>query len=160
MHERPQPDHRGCLVPTYYKQCNVYTFYSLVTIQTAAAALSSLATLSLSSSPPPAGPAQLSTSFAAASDALRPNSTEVTSSIDLSVKQEDVDRQVSHDSSGAGKGELSVGGITIKNGTGKKRGTIFQCESCSKVCMVLYCVVRMLNSVLDVPSSFLPNQAP
>ncbi|CAL1711059.1 unnamed protein product [Somion occarium] len=115
---------------------------SLVTIQTAAAALSSLATLSLSSSPPPAGPAQLSTSFAAASDALRPNSTEVTSSVDLSVKQEDVDRQVSHDSSGAGKGELSVGGIIIKNGTGKKRGTIFQCESCSKMYRHPSCLIK------------------
>jgi hypothetical protein len=31
----------------------------------------------------------------------------------------------------ASTGELSGGGITIKNG--KKRGTIFKCESCSKV---------------------------
>lgn len=46
------------------------------------------------------------------------------------VKQETNDN---HETS-ASKGELSVGGITIKNGTGKKRGTIFKCESCSKVC--------------------------
>ncbi|KAK7691457.1 hypothetical protein QCA50_004856 [Cerrena zonata] len=111
---------------------------SPATIQSAAAALSSLATLSLSSSPPPSS-VQLSTSFTAASEMMKSHSAEAVSSQDeTSVKQETVD---THDTP-VGKGELSVGGITIKNGTGKKRGTIFKCESCSKVYRHPSCLIK------------------
>ena len=112
--------------------------FSPATIQSAAAALSSLAALSLSGSPPPPS-LQPSTSFTAASDMIRSHSAEgVSGQNETSVKQEDTQ------DTPVGKGELSVGGITIKNGTGKKRGTIFKCESCSKVCVSL--------SLCDVPS--------
>ena len=70
---------------------------------------------------------------------IRSHSAEgVSGQNETSVKQEDTQ------DTPVGKGELSVGGITIKNGTGKKRGTIFKCESCSKVCVSL--------SLCDVPS--------
>ncbi|KAI0075614.1 hypothetical protein K474DRAFT_1685243 [Panus rudis PR-1116 ss-1] len=114
---------------------------SPATIQSAAAALSSLATLSLSGSPPPAGTAaapQLSTSFSAASSADAKGTIAANSPLtESNIKQEDADHQASqngnHTTAPAGKGEVSVGGISIKNtGTGKKRGTIFKCESCSK----------------------------
>ncbi len=48
-----------------------------------------------------------------------------------SVKQEEEDFATSV--SATARGELAAGGISIKLGNGKKRGTIFTCESCSKV---------------------------
>jgi hypothetical protein len=90
------------------------------------AALNALATLSLAGSPPPQAPPQTSTSFASAVGTIRFNPSEAPE--DNAVKQED------HDGPSSAPNELSVGGVTIKNGSGKKRGTTYQCESCSKVC--------------------------
>jgi len=61
-----------------------------------------------------------------------------------SVKQEDEEAQGTQDGTGAvqAPSEISAGGITIKNGTGKKRGTIFKCESCSKVYRHPSCLIK------------------
>ena len=99
---------------------------SAASIQTAAAALNSLATLSLAGSPPPQAVPQTSTSFTSAVGHF----ATVGEREDSAIKHEEDDNQVT---STAPKAELSAAGITIKNGNGKKRGTIYKCESCSKV---------------------------
>ncbi|KAL4247453.1 hypothetical protein ABKN59_008629 [Abortiporus biennis] len=108
---------------------------SAVSIQTAAAALSSLATLSLSNSPPPQAIPQTSSSFTSANGFFRFATSDLSNVTagDL-VKQEDEEGSTTH--------EVSVGGgISIK-GTGKKRGTIFKCESCSKVYRHPSCLIK------------------
>lgn len=51
-----------------------------------------------------------------------------------SVKEEDEDKDNASNPNPSTNGEVSVGGgISIRSATGKKRGTIFKCESCSKV---------------------------
>ena len=50
------------------------------------------------------------------------------------IKQEEEEQSPTVTLPQANVGEVSVGGITIKNG--KKRGNIFKCESCSKVCSI------------------------
>ena len=96
----------------------ITTFHRPVTISTAAAALTSLAKLSLSGTPPP----QASTTLVSAAGEI-----ESTSSRD--VKREEADLG---------------GGITVSagKGTGKKRGTIFKCESCSKVYRHPSCLIK------------------
>lgn len=99
--------------------------YSAASLTSGTAALNALATLSLAGSPPPQAPAQTSTSFASAVGTIRFDPS--ASPDEQQVKQEE------HDTPGTAANELSVGGITIKSGNGKKRGTTYQCESCSKV---------------------------
>lgn len=100
-----------------------------LTLQTASAALSQLATLSLAGSPPPQAVPQTSTSFASAIGVMHFDSS--AGQVEQAIKQEEEEQvaEVPQPPSG----ELSGGGISIKNG--KKRGTIFTCESCSKVCI-------------------------
>ena len=99
-----------------------------VMLQSAAAALSSLATLSLSGSPPQGVP-QTGTSFASASGQLASSST----SRMLKVEAKDDDIVLDDPPVAAPvKAEINGAGISVTK-TGKKRGTIFKCESCSKV---------------------------
>ena len=57
-----------------------------------------------------------------------------------SVKEEDEDKDNASNPNPSTNGEVSVGGgISIRSATGKKRGTIFKCESCSKVSLSLRC---------------------
>lgn len=97
------------------------------TLQSASAALTALATLSLGSPPPQAAP-QTSTSFASAVGVMHIDGT-----APEAIKQEEEEQPATVHLPQATPAELSGGGITIKNG--KKRGTIFKCESCSKVCL-------------------------
>lgn len=99
-------------------------------IQSAAAALSSLATLSLSGSPQ--GVPQTGTSFASASGQLASPPTSRIPKVE--AKDDDI---VLDDASMAApvKTEINGAGISVTK-TGKKRGTIFKCESCSKVSML------------------------
>lgn len=94
--------------------------YRPVTISTAAAALTSLAKLSLSGTPPP----QASTTLVSAAGEI-----ESTSARPQDVKREEADLG---------------GGITVSagKGAGKKRGTIFKCESCSKVYRHPSCLIK------------------
>ncbi|GJE98220.1 hypothetical protein PsYK624_144440 [Phanerochaete sordida] len=105
------------------------------TLQSASAALNALATLSLGSPPPQAAP-QTSTSFASAVGVIH---LEAASGLpEHAIKQEEEEQPTSI--SPAPSGELSGGGISIKNG--KKRGTIFKCESCSKVYRHPSCLIK------------------
>lgn len=97
------------------------------TLQSASAALNALATLSLAGSPPPLAAPQTSTSFASAVGVIHLDAAP--GQLEQAVKQEEEEQPAS--TTRAPSGELSGGGITVKNG--KKRGTIFKCESCSKV---------------------------
>ena len=98
-------------------------------LQTAAAALSSLATLSLSGSPPPPSVPQTNGSFTPANGQVsNDNATKV-------PKQEATDEDIVPDEPSTAlpaKTEINGAGISVTK-TGKKRGTIFKCESCSKV---------------------------
>lgn len=130
MRGRPRADRRAYLSP--FTPCSVqrhnvvfvfpllpfpFPLRSAVTIQTAAAALSSLATLSLSTSPPVQADADATNDEAGDAAAAQDSQQQSTTT------------------------ELSAGGITIKNG--KKRGMIFKCESCSKVWgFFASCVIR------------------
>ncbi|CCM02684.1 uncharacterized protein FIBRA_04790 [Fibroporia radiculosa] len=99
---------------------------SPVTISAAAAALTSLAKLSLSGTPPP----QTSTTLVSASGVM--------DSTTNSTKQEATET----DPVGS---ELVVTGISVTNsktGAGKKRGSIFKCESCSKVYRHPSCLIK------------------
>lgn len=110
---------------------------SPVMIQSAAAALSSLATLSLSSSPPQGVP-QTGTSFASASGQLAsPPASRIPK---VEVKDDDI---VLDDASVAApaKTEINGAGISVTK-TGKKRGIIFKCESCSKVYRHPSCLIK------------------
>ncbi|KZT70605.1 hypothetical protein DAEQUDRAFT_810498 [Daedalea quercina L-15889] len=93
---------------------------SPVTISTAAAALTSLAKLTLSGTPPP----QPSATLVSAAGEI-----ETTSSAPRDLKREEADLG---------------GGISVAagKGTGKKRGTIFKCESCSKVYRHPSCLIK------------------
>ena len=122
-------------------------------MQSASAALSALATLSLAGSPPPHAAPQTSTSFASAVGVMHFDSS---GQQEQAIKQEEEEQaaEVPQTSSV----ELSGGGIIVKNG--KKRGTIFKCESCSKVLAYFAHHVTLLIIILDIPSSFVPHQAP
>ncbi|KAF7792776.1 hypothetical protein EIP86_003874 [Pleurotus ostreatoroseus] len=109
---------------------------SAQTIQTAAAALNSLATLSLTGSPPPQAIPQTSTSFTSAVGHF----TAADAVDDGMVKQEEEEHSVNGSTSH--KGEISAAGITIKSANGKKRGTIYKCESCSKIYRHPSCLVK------------------
>ncbi|THG97282.1 hypothetical protein EW026_g4690 [Hermanssonia centrifuga] len=111
---------------------------SAATIQTAAAALQSLATLSLAGSPPPQAVPHTSTSFASAAGQMHLGGSGTSEG--TSVKQEEEDFATSV--SATARGELAAGGISIKLGNGKKRGTIFTCESCSKVYRHPSCLIK------------------
>lgn len=114
----------------FQTQTALYSFVCrALTLQTASAALSQLATLSLAGSPPPQAVPQTSTSFASAIGVMHFDSS--AGQVEQAIKQEE-EEQVAEVPQ-APSGELSGGGISIKNG--KKRGTIFTCESCSKVCI-------------------------
>lgn len=109
-----------------------YIAFRPVMLQTAAAALSSLATLSLSGSPPPPGVPQTATSFTAASGQM------ASGLATMIPKQEANDENTVPDEASATpptKTEINGAGISVTK-TGKKRGTIFKCESCSKVSML------------------------
>ncbi|KAI9063682.1 hypothetical protein FKP32DRAFT_1676370 [Trametes sanguinea] len=111
---------------------------SPVMLQTAAAALSSLATLSLSGSPPPQTAPQTATSFASAAGQIVSGPTATV------PKQEVADEDLVPDdvsSERSAKTELNGAGISITK-TGKKRGTIFKCESCSKVYRHPSCLIK------------------
>ncbi|KAI0777640.1 hypothetical protein BD413DRAFT_468169 [Trametes elegans] len=111
---------------------------SPVMLQTAAAALSSLATLSLSGSPPPPSVLQAATSFTSASGQMSSHSgTKL-------PKEELADDIMVPDEASATpptKAEISGAGISFTK-TGKKRGTIFKCESCSKVYKHPSCLIK------------------
>ncbi|GBE84278.1 hypothetical protein BKA93DRAFT_802345 [Sparassis latifolia] len=120
---------------------------SAVTIQTAAAALSSLATLSLSASPPPQGISKTSPFVSVPGHVqsapsqlvpIAPNGTEV------EAHDDDLDLGDAFDS-GQVKTEINGPGISVtssKSANGKKRGTIFKCESCSKVYRHPSCLIK------------------
>ncbi|KAH9923508.1 uncharacterized protein B0H18DRAFT_1085689 [Fomitopsis serialis] len=93
---------------------------SPVTISTAAAALTSLAKLSLSGTPPP----QALTTYVSAAGEIEP----------ASAALKDATRE-----------EADLGGgisVAAGKGTGKKKGTIFKCESCSKVYRHPSCLIK------------------
>jgi len=107
---------------------------SAASLSGSTAALNALATLSLVGSPPLQAPPQTSTSFASAVGTIRFGPSD---SVDEQPIKEEDQEALAAVSSG-----LSVGGITIKHGTGKKRGTTFQCESCSKVYRHPSCLIK------------------
>ncbi|KAI0659144.1 hypothetical protein C8Q70DRAFT_989431 [Cubamyces menziesii] len=111
---------------------------SPVMLQTAAAALSSLATLSLSGSPPPPSVPQTNGSFTPANGQVsNDNATKV-------PKQEATDEDIVPDEPSTAlpaKTEINGAGISVTK-TGKKRGTIFKCESCSKVYRHPSCLIK------------------
>ncbi|KAH8103321.1 hypothetical protein BXZ70DRAFT_925031 [Cristinia sonorae] len=92
---------------------------SPVFISTAASALTSLATLSLSTSAPTSSLAE---------DAVMKSEVDGGETDDGGAQQQPTTT------------ELSAGGIAIKNG--KKRGMIFKCESCSKVYRHPSCLIK------------------
>ncbi|KAI0360723.1 hypothetical protein OH77DRAFT_1418712 [Trametes cingulata] len=111
---------------------------SPVMLSTAAAALSSLATLSLSGSPPPQSAPQTATSFTSASGQMTAGSA------GKLPKQEANDEETVPDEASAvppAKTEINGAGISVTK-TGKKRGTIFKCESCSKVYRHPSCLIK------------------
>ncbi|KAG6811343.1 hypothetical protein H0H92_007850 [Tricholoma furcatifolium] len=97
-------------------------------------AATSLASLSLSSSPPPSNPAQISSSFTATSNAL--NGTPG-SNVALSVSAplsdgSNIPSTIGSATDGSSKlAESTPIPISVKGG--KKRGVDHKCESCSKV---------------------------
>ncbi|RPD65439.1 hypothetical protein L226DRAFT_530975 [Lentinus tigrinus ALCF2SS1-7] len=107
-------------------------------LQSASATLSSLATLSLSGSPPPQSIPQTATSFTSASGMITSGSSTTVPKIE--TRDDDV---VPGEASAAPpvKTEISGGGISVTK-TGKKRGTIFKCESCSKVYRHPSCLIK------------------
>ncbi|OBZ78495.1 hypothetical protein A0H81_02026 [Grifola frondosa] len=117
---------------------------SPVTLQTAAAALSSLATLSLSGTPPPQSVPQMSTSFSSASGLANAMSSMPLQITPNSTKQESKDDEVIlNDSAAPAQGKTAINGAGISvTKTGKKMGTIFKCESCSKVYRHPSCLIK------------------
>lgn len=120
MRERPQADHRT--LPTFSSTFTVVICfpYRPVTISTAAAALTSLAKLSLSGISSP----QASTTLVSAAGEIE----------STSARPQDVMRE-----------EADLGGgisVSAGKGAGKKRGTIFKCESCSKVYRHPSCLIK------------------
>ncbi|KAH9950729.1 hypothetical protein B0H21DRAFT_706027 [Amylocystis lapponica] len=116
---------------------------SAVTIQTAAATLSSLATLSLSGTPPPPALSFVNVSGLMQSTPSKP----------IPIARNDSSAEMRDDSldnpEGPGNGqcktEINGAGISVtssKGGNGKKRGTIFKCESCSKVYRHPSCLIK------------------
>ena len=120
MHGRQRADHRTFPPCSFAPTRVILPHHRPVTISTAAAALTSLAKLSLSGTPPP----QASTTLVSAAGEI-----ESTSSLPQDVKREEADLG---------------GGITVSagKGSGKKRGTIFKCESCSKVYRHPSCLIK------------------
>ncbi|RDX54456.1 hypothetical protein OH76DRAFT_1397757 [Lentinus brumalis] len=107
-------------------------------LQSASATLSSLAALSLSGSPPPHSIAQTGTSFTSASGMMSSSSSAPVPKIeakddDVVFDEASVDAPM--------KTEISGAGIRVTK-TGKKRGTIFKCESCSKVYRHPSCLIK------------------
>lgn len=123
-----------------------------VTIQTAAAALNSLAQLSLSGSPPPqaAAPSLTAVSFTSAAGVIHGAAPGPACSAHAhphapapaKVEARDEELDLADAFPGAPppaqqqpKTEINGAGISVssRSGNGKKRSTIFKCESCSKV---------------------------
>ena len=122
MHGRRRADLRAFIL---FLICIIRPYLNMtrpVTISSAAAALTSLAQLSLSGTPPP----QTSTTLVSASGTV---------SSGKQVKEEDVE---------PAKADLSGTGISIENGKGpgKRKGTIFRCESCSKMYKHPSCLIK------------------
>lgn len=119
--------------------CNLPWLRSATSLQTAAVALSSLATLSLSSSPPTQSQGlpshnYVSSSFTSASNALSPPGIPIPRR-STSVHPSDISQSVPLDD---GSGHSSPpNGVHVHDSNltkgGKRKGTIFTCESCSKV---------------------------
>ncbi|KAI0717425.1 hypothetical protein C8T65DRAFT_641483 [Cerioporus squamosus] len=107
-------------------------------LQSASVTLSSLAALSLTGSPPPQSIPQTGTSFTSASGMMTSGSSATVPKIES--KDDDV---VLDEASAAApvKTEISGAGISVTK-TGKKRGTIFKCESCSKVYRHPSCLIK------------------
>ncbi|KAI0746724.1 hypothetical protein C8Q80DRAFT_1220030 [Daedaleopsis nitida] len=111
---------------------------SPVMLQTAAAALSSLATLSLSGSPPPQGIPHTGTTLASASGLLSSASPAPVPKIE----DRDDDAVLNEAAPAAPpKTEINGTGVSVTK-AGKKRGTIFKCESCSKVYRHPSCLIK------------------
>ena len=106
-------------------------------LHNAAATISSLASLSLSGSPPPPGAPHAATSLISANGQTASGNVPKVETQDDDIIPEDTSV------ASAAKAELNSAGISVTK-SGKKRGTIFKCESCSKVCVSL--------SLCDVPS--------
>ncbi|KZT03622.1 uncharacterized protein LAESUDRAFT_814503 [Laetiporus sulphureus 93-53] len=111
---------------------------SPIGLSTAAAALTSLAKLSLSATPPP----QTATTLVSASGVIHSSSSAAVSqqnaSNEVSVKSEEVDRLPT-------KTDIAGAGISItsaKGSRGKKRSTILKCESCSKAYRHPSCLIK------------------
>lgn len=108
----------------------------------------SLASLSLSSSPPGSYPAQLSTSFGAASRRLAPNPLNGSNPSTISalngrnVHAVGVD-DVNSASPPNGEEGNDVGAIPIPTGrSGRKRGVDYKCETCSKIYKHPSCLIK------------------
>ena len=95
-------------------------------LHNAAATISSLASLSLSGSPPPPGAPHAATSLISANGQTASGNVPKVETQDDDIIPEDTSV------ASAAKAELNSAGISVTK-SGKKRGTIFKCESCSKV---------------------------
>ncbi|KAH9919496.1 uncharacterized protein BXZ73DRAFT_92088 [Epithele typhae] len=104
-------------------------------LHNAAATLSSLAALSLSGSPPPPGVPQAATSFTSASGTMAFEPVPKVEARDDEITLEDTF------AASAAKAEIQAAGISVSK-SGKKRGTIFKCESCSKVYRHPSCLIK------------------
>lgn len=167
MHGRRRADLRAFFP---FHPCLPESMYSLfrpAMLQSASATLSSLASLSLSGTPPPQSIPQTGTSFTSASGMITSSSYAPVPKIE--TRDDDV---VPDEASAAPplKTEISGAGISVTK-TGKKRGTIFKCESCSKVRgfhrmrlqpqPVAGGIARLTHARLSgLPTPFLLDQAP
>lgn len=151
MHERHKVDLRA-LSHFVSPISNQLSFSRPVMLQTAAAALSSLATLSLSGSPPPQGIPHTGTTLASASGFLSSASPAPVPKIE--ERDDDV---VLNEAAPAAptKAEINGTGVSVTK-VGKKRGTIFKCESCSKVSTVVSFLYTMMSSRLQY-ANFAPS---
>ena len=126
-------------------ESNTLFVYSPALLHNAAATLSSLATLSLSGSPPPPGAPHAVTSFTSASGMMASSRGPKVEAKDDDVVPEETS------AASAARAELNGAGISVTK-SGKKRGTIFKCESCSKVSLptlYLSCRRQYTRSFLD-----------
>lgn len=153
MHGRHKADLRALSLFMFVDMNRIFC-HRPVTLHTAAATLSSLASLSLVGSPPPQATPQTGTSFTSASGILASGPVPK-----VEAKDDDVvlDEASAASAVAPVKAEINGAGIGVTK-TGKKRGTIFKCESCSKVSTLLlthgYCT-RARSSVWSIrPQSF------